>query len=71
MWCISAGIIVKMPHINTWVYMDLESTGLKKERPRVTDEDDDDDEFDDMAAEYEPTSCVETERPRQVPTRHT
>ena len=38
-----------MPHINTWVYMDLESTGLKKERPRVTDEDDDDDEFDDMA----------------------
>ena len=26
-----------MPHINTWVYMDLESTGLEKERPRVTE----------------------------------
>ena len=26
-----------MPHINTWVYMDLESTGLERERPRVTE----------------------------------
>ena len=31
------GISVEMPHINTWVYMDLESTGLERDRPRITE----------------------------------
>ena len=26
-----------MPRINSWVYMDLESTGLEKDRPRITE----------------------------------
>ena len=30
-------ISVKMTPINTWVYMDLESTGLERDRPRITE----------------------------------
>ena len=49
-------------------------TSQSRDTVSTEDEDDDDDgdEFDDdMVAEYEPTSCAETERPPQVPTRHT
>ena len=30
-------ISVKMPQINSWVYMDLETTGLERDRPRITE----------------------------------
>ena len=33
----AAGISLKMVNIKTFVYCDLESTGLEKERPRITE----------------------------------